>query len=78
MTVVEQHDPRAAARRGALSSLDRILWQRVELGADGPVGALVAGTRRRRPASVRVDAGTALALADAGVPTVTRRVGSGS
>jgi hypothetical protein len=78
VTVVEPHATRPGASRRLLASLDRVLWQRVELGDDGPVGAVVAGTRRRRPATVAVDADTALALVDAGVPTVVRRVGSAS
>lgn len=78
VTAVDQHATRSGASRRLLSSLDRVLWQRVDLGADGPVGAVVAGTRRRRPVIVTVDADTALALVDAGVPTVTRRAGSGS
>lgn len=61
-----------------LPGLDRVLWQRVEVDEHGPVGALVAGTRRRRPTSVRVDPATALALVESGVPTVTRRVVSDS
>lgn len=76
MTVVEHAEPGSLRASRALASLDRVLWQRVELDDGGPVGAEVAGIRRRRPASVRVDAATALALAEAGVPTVTRRLGA--
>jgi len=77
VTVVDHASPEATARR-ALAGLDRVLWQRVELGPDGPAGAVVAGIRRRRPADVRVDAATAMTLVEAGVPTVTRRVGTGA
>ena len=61
-----------------LRTLDRVLWQRLEVDDHGPVRGVVAGTRRRRPASVSVDAATAAALARSGVPTVTRRVGTAS
>lgn len=78
MTVVEHAAPGSRSGSRPLVSLDRVLWQRVELDDRGPTGAEVAGIRRRRPVSVRVDATTALALAEAGVPTVTRRAGSPS
>ena len=58
--------------------LDRVLWVRVEVGDDGPVGAVVAGVRRRRPASVRVSVDVGLSLVEDGVPLVTRRVGTAS
>jgi len=58
--------------------LDRVLWVRLEVDDSGPVGAVVAGVRRRRPETVRVDVHLALSLVDAGIPVVTRRVGSGS
>ena len=60
----------------ALVPLDRVLWQRIDVDAEGPRRAVVAGTRHRRPATVRVDLDTAFVLVEAGVPTVTRRVGS--
>lgn len=68
----------AATASSIVTSLDRVLWQRIEVDEHGPVGGVVAGTRRRRPVTVRVDARTARRLADAGVPTVTRRLGSPS
>ena len=58
--------------------LDRVLWVRVEVGDDGPVGAVVAGVRRRRPASVRVSVDVGLSLVEDGIPLVTRRVGTAS
>ena len=58
--------------------LDRVLWVRVEVDDDGPVGAVVAGVRRRRPASVRVSVDLALSLVEDGIPLVTRRVGTAS
>jgi len=58
--------------------LDRVLWVRVEVDGEAPVGGVVAGIRRRRPATVRVDPATAMALVETGIPVVTRRVGSGS
>jgi hypothetical protein len=72
--------PELESLRGSrvLASLDRVLWQRLELADATPTGAVVAGIRRRRPARVRVDVATALALAEAGLPTVTRRTGSTS
>jgi len=62
----------------AVHGMDRVLWVRVELGEAGPVRGVVAGTRRRRPVSVAVDAATAMVLVESGVPTVTRRVGGGA
>jgi hypothetical protein len=70
--------PVTAPAAPLLAALDRVLWQRVEVGAGGTTCAVVAGTRRRRPVTVRVDPGTARRLEDAGVPTVTRRIGSAS
>jgi hypothetical protein len=61
-----------------LASLDRVLWLRVEVDEHGVVSGVVAGTRHRRPVTVRVDAATARSLSGSGVPTVTRRVGTAS
>jgi hypothetical protein len=66
-------EPDAAGARRVARLLDRILWQRLEV-RDGTVTGVVAGTRRRRPAHVRVDGPAALGLVVAGVPTVVRRV----
>ncbi len=58
--------------------LDRVLWVRVEVDDEGPVGAVVAGVRRRRPVSVRVSVDLGLSLVEDGIPLVTRRVGTTS
>jgi len=58
--------------------LDRVLWLRLEVDETGLVGGVVAGIRRRRPATMHVGPQLARQLVDAGVPSVTRRVGSGS
>jgi hypothetical protein len=58
--------------------LDRILWVRLEVDETGLVGGVVSGVRRRRPATVHVGAVVAQELVDAGVPSVTRRVGTSS
>ena len=78
MTVADRDAALRHRPAASVASLERIVWQRIELAGDGPVGAVVAGTRRRRPVQVRVDVDTALALAEAGVPTVARQVGASS
>lgn len=70
-------EDRARAVAAVRGRFDRVLWQRVEI-ADGTITALVAGTRHRRPHQIRVGAAAALGLLGEGVPTVRRRVGSGS
>lgn len=57
------------ARPVVLPGLDRVLWQRLVLDAEVP-HAEVAGIRRRRPVTVRVDLARGLALRDAGLRTV--------
>lgn len=57
-------DPARARRLAA--ALQRVVWQRI--AADGS-HSTVAAVRRRRPVYVRVPAGTALGLLQAGVPT---------
>ena len=70
-------EERARAAASVQARFDRILWQRLE-ERDGQLTAMVAGTRHRRPHQVRVGAAAALGLLDAGLPTVDRRVRSGS
>ncbi len=65
-------DPVHAGR--VARTLDRVLWQRLEVSDTGAAGVVV-GTRHRRPVHVRVSGSIALGLLEAGVPTVTRRVG---
>jgi hypothetical protein len=67
-------DERARAAAAVRRGFDRVLWQRIEV-RDGELGAVVAGTRHRRPRQVRVGALAALGLLDDGVPTVGRRAG---
>ena len=78
-TLVEEPRPDERARAAARvhDRFDRVLWQRLEVH-DGAISAVVAGTRHRRPRQVRVGAAAALGLLAEGVPTVRRRVGSGS
>lgn len=64
-------DPVHAGR--VARTLDRVLWQRLEVCGSGATG-IVVGTRHRRPVHVRVGGSAALGLLEAGVPTVTRRV----
>lgn len=63
-------DPVHAGR--VARTLDRVLWQRLEVSGSGATGVVV-GTRHRRPVHVRVAGSIALGLLEAGVPTVTRR-----
>lgn len=70
-------DERARAAAAVRGGFDRVLWQRIEV-RDGELGAVVAGTRHRRPRQVRVGTLAALGLLDEGVPTVGRRVGGRS
>lgn len=74
--VVDGRPDRAHAAR-VRRSLDRVLWQRLQV-QDGQVRGVVAGTRRRRPVQLTVSGGAALGLLETGVPTVARRVGTGS
>jgi hypothetical protein len=69
--------PDAVRADRAARMLDRVLWQRLDVG-DGTASAIVVGTRHRRPVNVRVDGSAALGLLEAGVPTLTRRLGTGS
>ncbi|HEU5084758.1 MAG TPA: hypothetical protein VFU14_15555 [Acidimicrobiales bacterium] len=64
-------DPVHAGR--VARTLDRVLWQRLEVSGSGATGVVV-GTRHRRPVHLRVAGSVALGLLEAGVPTVTRRV----
>lgn len=75
--LVETH-PAPPARSCPQLGFDRVLWQRLERRDGLVTGATVAGVRRRRPVTVRVDARTAGELAAAGVPTVGQRDGAGS
>lgn len=60
-------DPERA--RWVASRVDRIAWQRLDLASATP-RAVVAGVRHRRPVQVPVGIPTALALLQAGVPTL--------
>lgn len=66
-------DAEHAAR--VLRMLDRVVWQRLEVG-DGTASGIVAGTRRHRPVRLQVSGSAALGLLEAGVPTVARSVGA--
>lgn len=69
LTLPDRPDRAGAAR--VVAALDRVVWQRLEV-EDDTVTGVVIGVRRRRPVELRVDAGTALGLVEAGVPTLGR------